>query len=45
MIGVFDILKIAGFSTTPRSRLVRHQHDRYLAEELRRHGWLELYQS
>ena len=45
MIGVLDILKIAGFSATPRSRLVRHQHDRYPAEELRRHGWLELYQS
>jgi len=45
MIGVLDILKIAGFSATPRSRLVRHQHDRYPTEELRRHGWLELYQS
>ena len=45
MIGVLDILKIAGFNATPLSRLVRHQHDRYPAEELRRHGWLELYQS
>jgi hypothetical protein len=45
MIAVLDILKIAGFSATPRSGLVRHQHDRYPAEELRRHGWLEPYQS
>lgn len=45
VIGVLDLLKIAGFTATPRTRLVRHQHDRYPVEELRRNGWLELYQS
>jgi hypothetical protein len=45
MPGLLDILRIGGFSASPLSRLVRHQHDRYPAEELRRHDWLELYQS
>jgi len=44
-VGVLDILKIGGFEPAPRSRLVRHQDDRYPMEDLRRHGWLELYQA
>lgn len=44
-LGVIDILKLYGFNLTSRSKFVRHQDDRYPVDELRRHGWLELYQS
>ncbi len=45
ILGVLDILKIAGFDAHPQSRLVRHQDDRYPVEVLRSHDWLELYQA
>jgi hypothetical protein len=44
-LGVVDILQLAGFDTTLRTKLVCHQHDRYPVDELRRNDWLELYQS
>ncbi len=44
-LGLVDILKVAGFDPTLPTKLVRHQDRRYPVEELRRHGWLELYQS
>ncbi len=44
-LGLVDILKVAGFDPTLPTKLVRHQDHRYPVEELRRHGWLELYQS
>jgi hypothetical protein len=44
-LGLVDILKIAGFDATLSTKLVRHQDRRYPVQELRRHGWLELYQS
>jgi hypothetical protein len=46
-IGLIDILKLAGFDPDPalRTRLVRHQDRRYHVKDLRRQGWLELYQS
>jgi hypothetical protein len=44
-IGLIDILKLAGFDPTVSTKLVRHQDRRYPVPELRRHGWLELYQS
>jgi hypothetical protein len=46
MLGVVDILKLAGFDPTLSTKLVRHQDRRYPVQELRRHDeWLELYQS
>jgi len=44
-LGLIDILRIFGFDCNRRSKLVRHQDRRYPIEELRRHRWLELYQS
>ena len=44
-LGLVDILKVAGFDPTLPTKLVRHQDRRYPVEELRRRGWLELYQS
>jgi hypothetical protein len=46
-IGLIDILKLSGFDPYPslRTKLVRHQDRRYPVQELRRNGWLELYQS
>jgi len=44
IIGLFDILKLGGFDTTLPTKLVRHQHRRYPIQEVRRQGWLELYQ-
>jgi hypothetical protein len=44
-IGLIDILKLAGFDSTLPTVLVRHQDHRYPVPELRRHDWLELYQS
>ncbi len=44
-LGLVDILKIAGFDPSVATKLVRHQDRRYPVEELRRHDWLELYQS
>jgi hypothetical protein len=43
-LGVLDILKLHGFDPALRTKFVRHQHDRYPVEELRRQDWLELYQ-
>jgi hypothetical protein len=45
IIGLLDILKLAGFKTTQPTKLVRHQHRQYPIQEVRRHDWLELYQS
>jgi hypothetical protein len=45
VLRLVDILKIAGFDPTVPTKLVRHQDHRYPVEELRRHDWLELYQS
>jgi len=44
-LGLVDILKFASFDPTLPTKLVRHQDRRYPVEELRRRGWLELYQS
>lgn len=44
-LGILDILKPIGFDPTRQSRLVRHQHNLYPVDHLRRHGWLELYQG
>ena len=44
-LGLFDILKLGGFTWTDATRLVRHQSVRYPVNELLRHGWLDLYQS
>jgi len=44
-IGLVDILKIACFDPILPTKLVRHQDRRYPVQELRRHDWLELYQS
>jgi hypothetical protein len=44
-LGLIDVLKIAGFDPILPTKLVRHQDRRYPAHELRRHDWLELYQS
>ena len=44
-LGLLDILKLGGFDTAPPCKLVRHQDARYPVDEMRRHGWLELYQS
>jgi len=44
-LGLIDILKVAGFDPTLRTKLVRHQDRRYPVQELRRRNWLELYQS
>lgn len=45
MLGLIDILKIAGFDPTLPTKLARHQDRRYPVQELRRYGWLEFYQS
>lgn len=45
ILGLVDILKLAGFDQNLPTRLVRHQDRRYPVEELVRHGWLELYQQ
>jgi hypothetical protein len=42
-LGLIDILRLAGFDTNLKTRLVRHQERRLM--ELRRNDWLELYQS
>jgi hypothetical protein len=39
-----EILTLRGFDRSVPGRVVRHQDDRYPVEELRRHGWFELYQ-
>ena len=44
-LGLVDILKLAGFDQKVPTKLVRHQDRRYPVTELRRHDWLELYQS
>lgn len=44
-LGLIDILKLAGFDPTLKTKLVRHQDRRYPVSELRRNSWLELYQS
>jgi hypothetical protein len=44
-IGLLDILKLTGFDATTPCKLVRHQDDRFPVDDLRRHDWLELYQS
>ena len=43
MIGLIDILKIAGFDPALPTRLVRHNGD--IADQARREGELELFQS
>lgn len=44
-LGLIDILRLAGFDPKVPTKLVRHQDRRYPVVELRRHNWLELYQS
>ena len=44
-LGLFDVLKVAGFDTAASCKLVRHQDDRFPVDELLRRDWLELYQS
>jgi hypothetical protein len=45
ILGLVDILKLAGFDPSIPTKLVRHQDHRQSVQELRRQGWLELYQS
>lgn len=45
VIGLVDVLKLAGFDPSLPTRLVRHQDRRSPVSELRRRDWLELYQS
>lgn len=44
-IAAIDILKLAGFDAALPTKIVRHQDKRYPVQELRRNGWLELYQA
>jgi hypothetical protein len=44
-ISLADILKLGGFDGELPTKVVRHQDERWPVEELRRHGWLELYQA
>lgn len=44
-IGLIDLLTLRGFDPAVPSRVVRHHDERFLVEELRRHDWLENYQS
>ncbi len=43
-IWLLDILKMKGLELTSDSRIVRHQSRLHPVDELRRNGWLELYQ-
>jgi hypothetical protein len=45
ILGLIDILKIAGFDERKTTKLVRHQSRYDSMEELRRNDWLEVYQS
>ena len=44
IIRLIDILNLAGFDSTLKTKIVRHQDRRYDMQELRRNDWLELYQ-
>jgi hypothetical protein len=43
-IGVLDLLRLCGFPSEARLKLVRHQDKRYPPEDLLRRNWLEAYQ-
>jgi hypothetical protein len=45
ILGLIDILKMAGFDERKTAKLVRHQSRYDSMEELRRNDWLEVYQS
>ena len=45
VLGVVDLLVLAGFDRTAKAVMVRHQHDKYPVRELLRRGWFELYQA
>ncbi len=45
ILGLLDVLKVAGFDPRRPGKLIRHQDARYPVDELRRQDWLELYQS
>jgi hypothetical protein len=44
-LGIVDLLKVFGFDDRKKSKLVRHQDDRFDIPALIREGWFELYQS
>ena len=45
ILGLVDILKMAGFDERKTTKLVRHQSQYDSIEELRRNDWLEIYQA
>src|SRR5262249_22893139 len=45
ILGLVDILKMAGFDERKTTKLVRHQSQYDSIEELRRNDWLEVYQA
>lgn len=45
VLGLIDILKMAGFDDRKTTKLVRHQSQYDSIEELRRNDWLEVYQA
>jgi hypothetical protein len=44
-IGIIDLLRLCGFDPSCRSKLVRHQDNRWKSDDLLRRGWLDVYQS
>ena len=44
-VGIVDLLKLCGFDTNCKSKLVRHQDKRFDVQALIRDGWLDLYQA
>lgn len=44
-IGIVDLLRVCGFDPSCRSKLVRHQDQRWESHGLLRRGWLDVYQS
>ena len=44
-IGIVDVLRVCGFDSNCRSKLVRHQDKRWDSHDLLRRGWLDVYQS
>lgn len=44
-LGIIDVLQLAGFDRTKRTKLVRHLSQYDAIDELIRNGWFEVYQS
>jgi hypothetical protein len=45
VIGLLDILRLGGLEDHSHLKLVRHQDQRVPIDEIRRQGWLDLYQA